>query len=241
MDTETEQLVDLLTAATPVGEARRLPTERELAAELGLGRGAVRERLQTLEAFGMVRRRQGSGTFIEAPDPAAARLYFRLAARFGQITTDQLERARELLDAAVVREAAVRANKQDVSQLRACIDEMYVASTAGDVERGDSADYNFHRQLYRIADNPVLDLFSDGLSSSLRELLHSRRLSAWEAEDVSLGAQPRRRQTDTIHEAIADAIADSDPEAAVAAMRRHYEVWQEVTGSNGAPATHHDE
>lgn len=231
MDNETDLLVELLTQATPSGDAGRLPTERELAAQLNLSRGAVRERLATLEALGMVRRRQGSGTYVEAPDPAFAKLYFGLAARFGQITTGDLERARELMEVAVVREVARRATARDVDSLRLCIDEMYAASTAGDVRRGDDADYEFHRNLYRIANNPVLDLFADGLSTSLRDLLHNRRQSAWEAEDLHLGGQPRRRQTDLVHEEIADAVAAGDEEAAVAAMQRHYDVWREITGA----------
>ncbi|CAM5313027.1 FadR/GntR family transcriptional regulator [Streptomyces aurantiogriseus] len=230
MDAETELLVTLLTQATADGNSGRLPTERELGARLGVSRGTLRERLATLEAMGMVRRRQGSGTYLEAPDPAFARLYFNLAVRFGQISTAELERAREMLETAVVRSAAERANAQDVGRLRAQIDEMYAASSADDVERGDSADYEFHRLLYRIADSPVLDLLTDGLSAALRGLLHDRRRSAWEAEDLKAGGTPRRRVTDAVHEEIADAIAANDPEAATLAVKRHYEVWRQITG-----------
>ncbi|MFC4508279.1 MULTISPECIES: FadR/GntR family transcriptional regulator [Streptomyces] len=220
-----------MTQATIDGSAGRLPTERELGARLGVSRGALRERLATLQAMGMVRRRQGSGTYIEAPDPAFAMLYFDLAVRFGQISTDELERAREMLEMAVVRSAAERATDQDVRGLRAQIDEMYAASSADDVERGDNADYEFHRQIYRIADNPVLDLLTDGLSSALRGLLHDRRRSAWQAEDLEAGKTPRRRETDAVHEGIADAVAAHDPDAAVLAVRRHYEVWRGITGA----------
>lgn len=230
MDAETELLVNLLTQATADGHSGRLPTERELGARLGVSRGALRERLATLEAMGMVRRRQGSGTYVEAPDPAFARLYFNLAVRFGQISTAELERAREMLETAVVRGAAERATTEDVGRLRAQIDEMYAASSADDVERGDSADYEFHRLLYRIADNPVLDLLTDGLSAALRGLLHDRRRSAWEAEDLKAGGTPRRRVTDAVHEEIADAIAANDPEAATLAVKHHYEVWRQITG-----------
>src|SRR3546814_2131602 len=43
---------------------RQLPTERELAEALGVGRRAVRRALEVLEAEGCIWRRQGAGTFI---------------------------------------------------------------------------------------------------------------------------------------------------------------------------------
>src|SRR3546814_7459505 len=45
---------------------RQLPTERELAEQIGVGRRAVRRALEVLEAEGRIWRRQGAGTFIGA-------------------------------------------------------------------------------------------------------------------------------------------------------------------------------
>src|SRR3546814_10347691 len=43
---------------------RQLPTERELAEQIGVGRRAVRRALAVLEAEGRIWRRQGAGTFL---------------------------------------------------------------------------------------------------------------------------------------------------------------------------------
>src|SRR5690242_19826219 len=51
---------------------QRLPGERELAGQLGLPRSGVRVLLDALEAEGLVRRQQGSGTY--AVDRQAKRL-----------------------------------------------------------------------------------------------------------------------------------------------------------------------
>ncbi|GHO47540.1 hypothetical protein KSX_57030 [Ktedonospora formicarum] len=53
---ELRQLVEKLAG-------QRLPGERELAAQLGISRPALRSLLATLEAEGLVRRHQGSGTY----------------------------------------------------------------------------------------------------------------------------------------------------------------------------------
>lgn len=56
-----EQLRQLI-QATPPGE--RLPSEPTLAAKLGVSRATLREAMRTFETQGILRRRQGSGTYV---------------------------------------------------------------------------------------------------------------------------------------------------------------------------------
>ena len=52
-------------AATKPGE--RLPSEPALAEKLGVSRATLREGMRTFETQGMIRRRQGSGTYVNQP------------------------------------------------------------------------------------------------------------------------------------------------------------------------------
>jgi GntR family transcriptional regulator len=59
-----ELVVDALTARLRAAAGARLPSETQLAQELGVSRATVREALRILEAQGMVRRRHGVGSFV---------------------------------------------------------------------------------------------------------------------------------------------------------------------------------
>jgi GntR family transcriptional regulator len=59
-----DSLARLINAAEP---GHRLPSEPDLAQQLGVSRATLREAMRTFETQGLIRRRQGSGTFVTHP------------------------------------------------------------------------------------------------------------------------------------------------------------------------------
>src|SRR5690348_16499259 len=59
-------LAELIKKSPP---GTRLPSEPELAKQLGVSRATLREAMRTFETQGLLRRRQGSGTFVVGQVP----------------------------------------------------------------------------------------------------------------------------------------------------------------------------
>jgi len=186
----------------------RLPTERELAAELGCGRRTVRRALDTLETEGLVWRRQGKGTFVgQPPDPAGA-----LAAAVAP-DADLLAvmEARVCIEPGLAELCARRATAEDVARLRQLA---HRASHPMDADTAELWDGALHRAIARIAGNRVL--------LSAFTLLDEVRLGAdWQAKRHRARTPETMSLYDAQHRRIVDAIERRDGPAAYAAMREH--------------------
>ena len=103
-----EQLSALI-ASGEFAEGARLPSERELAAQLGVSRPSVREALIALELAGKVAVRVGAGVFVAARRPTVV----------ADPTSEghgpfELLRARRLVEGEIAMEAALHAIPEDL-------------------------------------------------------------------------------------------------------------------------------
>lgn len=218
------QLIGLSTLE-PDG-SRRLFPERELCTHLDVSRGALRERLSELESIGILSRRQGHGTYLQAPGPDVIRTYFTTMRALGFLGSSEIAEAREMLETVVAVQAARRAGDADAERLRGLVDEMVAYTAAGDHDRATEVDLAFHAELFAIVANPVFTMVHNGLAHALAQAMHERRAAAIAAEGVTADG---RAETDTIHYSVVDAIAANDPDAARSAIRRHFEIHSLIT------------
>ncbi|MEM1428302.1 MAG: FCD domain-containing protein [Pseudomonadota bacterium] len=186
----------------------RLPTEREIAAELGCGRRAVRRALDELEREGLIWRRQGKGTFAgQPPDPAEA-----LAAEIAP-SADALAvmEARLCIEPGLADLCAQRATSQDVDRLRGLARR---SAEPYDAEAAELWDGALHRAIARIAGNRILlTAFS---------LVDEVRLGTeWQEQRHRARSPETMALYDRQHTLIIDAIAARDGNAASVAMHAH--------------------
>jgi DNA-binding FadR family transcriptional regulator len=222
-----------LTVADGTG-ARRLPPERELCARLDMSRAALREQLAMLENLGLLRRRQGHGSYLDAPDAGFVHTAFTLMRHVGYLDDASLTEARELLEETIAVAAAPLVTDDDLAELRALADEILRATDADDHLAAAQADLAFHRRLFVIVDNPIISMVGEGLGTVLSENVAARRRLALAGAERVPG---RPISTDAVHLEIVAALETRDPAAARAAMRRHFSEYTMVAGTPGAEAT----
>lgn len=137
----------------------RLPSERDLAARLGVSRNTLREALRALENAGIVEMRKGAtgGAFVLPGSPGAIVNGMRDLYHLGAITPQQLTEARILLSEMVVRLACERATDADFQRLDANIAAARAANAAGSFDERQRLHREFHVLLARISGNPVIE------------------------------------------------------------------------------------
>ena len=193
------------------GEVRpgsKIPSERELAQSLGVGRSVVREALKSLGLLGIIEVRHGDGTYLRSAQSQLLPKVIEWGLLLGEQRIIDLVEARQLLEAVIARLAGERRDEEDLRELRSRLDEMRRAM--GDPMRFTEADVAFHLAVARAGKNSVLS----GMLSNIQSLLQvwiRRVMEAASEYDTSFSE----------HVPIFEAIEREDGEGAEAAMRAH--------------------
>jgi GntR family transcriptional repressor for pyruvate dehydrogenase complex len=211
---EDELLQRLLGLIGELGPDQRIPAERQIEEDWGVSRGALRHRLQLLEAMCVVERRGAAGTYTKAMQPRDVARILRVGLN---ATTLANAAAFRSLRAALETEAALLAARNGTPVPVAYIEEAVLRmDAADDAQTLYQADLDFHNALFDACRDPGLQFFYEALFDVTARSVHERRLRMYSlAEDVDL----MRR----LHRAILVAIQAHDQDAAVAAMRDHFD------------------
>jgi len=203
-----DQLRDLI-RSEEFKPGSKLPTERQLASQLGVSRPSVREALIALEVEGWVEVCKGSGVYVcergaehgVAPDA--------LADVHGPL---ELLRARAVIEGEIAALAARVVKTWQLAQLEEALEMMRDTVSAGGVPiEGDRI---FHLRLATIAGNSAL--------TTVVALLFDQRYSPISAK-LGQHLENGRSWNAAIeeHRRVVEALAMKDPDAARAAMQRH--------------------
>ncbi len=205
---------DLAASRLQVGD--RVPSERELALDLGISRPAVREAMRILEAWGTVVQGTGSGpeagTVLVASPATALTRFLRLHVLLASIGPSDVLQARIALERESTRLAALHATAEDHAAIAAHLAAMdqpgLDAATFNDL---DSA---FHVALARATGN----LLVAELTIALREAMRPRLLASLRAV-LDLPAVTTRLRAD--HRGIYEAIRQGQAQAAADLVEAH--------------------
>lgn len=200
-------------------DGQPLPPERNLMEEFGISRTVVREAVLALSNRGLVDARPRHRPVVRKPGYDAA------FDAVGSIVTHLLHEpngvrnlfdTRIIIEAALVRQAAENAKKEDILALKEALDANRDA--IHDSEAFYETDIGFHHVIYEISRNPVLPAIHNAYTSWLAP--------HWSA----MPRLPIRNQSNfDAHEKIFQAILMRDADGAEAALRNHLDAaWEQV-------------
>jgi GntR family transcriptional regulator, transcriptional repressor for pyruvate dehydrogenase complex len=150
-----DQLIEYI-ADHGQGVGSRLPTEFELASELGASQRAVREAIKMLSAIGRVRVERGRGIFV-GDDRSLLTGQRPVSFRPTDLThISMLFEFRSIQESETARLAARRATPPDVKSLEAAVADGDQAVSDGDLALFVHSDEDFHHALAEASHNIFL-------------------------------------------------------------------------------------
>lgn len=185
----------------------RLPSERDLARQLGVSRPSLREALIALEIEGRIEIRMGAGVFVCEPP----RKEERVATSLGDSPLEVM-RARALIETAIIAQITPHIRPKDIQRLKEINAAMDKRLSSG-VEHL-MVDREFHIAIAELTKNPVIvrlvgDLFDDRFSP-----ISAKFNAHFQTRDTLVGASGEHRD-------IVSALEVKDTIQAQAAMQRH--------------------
>ncbi|PWC15730.1 pyruvate dehydrogenase complex transcriptional repressor PdhR [Brenneria roseae subsp. americana] len=216
-----EQQLEFLILEGTLRPGEKLPPERELAKQFDVSRPSLREAIQRLEAKGLLLRRQGGGTFVQAnlwqsvSDPLAELLSTHPESQFDLLET------RHALEGIAAYYAALRGTESDLQRIRDCHAVIQQARDSGDLNAESEAVMQYQVAVTEATHNVVLlhllRCMGPMLEQNVRQNFELLYLSREVLGKVS------------IHRAgIFEAIVAREPEKAREASHRHLAFIEEV-------------
>lgn len=143
----------------------KIATETQLCQELGVSRAAVRQAIEKLSALRVLRKLQGSGTYVEEFEQTSlSGLIYYPVTRHTMTTVLEFRR---MFDSYSTELFIQKCTQEDIAKLRKNYSEMSEASS--DHERFRYLDNEFHDLIAKGTRNPIISQISDLLTDLLRE------------------------------------------------------------------------
>lgn len=166
----TEQIVDQMehlieTDEWPVGS--KIPPEPELMNQLEVSRNTLREAIKALTHAGLLKTRQGDGTYVCASSALGPVLQKRVH------KTDYIQslEVRHALEREAAYLAAIKRTESDMKHIKLCFERRNEAIQNGKFEDFATWDVAFHRAIVAASKNDLLmDLF-EHITDALKEIV----------------------------------------------------------------------
>lgn len=190
----------------------KLPSERMLSEKFNVTRSNLREALQTLEFYGLVKSIPQSGTFVADIGITALNGMIDDILGMPSPSFKDLVEARIFLELKGVKLAALRRTTHDIINI-----ENALAEYSDKVIRGEDAvqeDLLFHLAIAKASGNPTISSFMLKITPEI--ITNFEKHHVCDKDTAFKGIQE--------HKEILDAIKEQNSSAAKSAMKKHFDV-----------------
>ena len=214
-----------------LGPGDRLPSERDLSADLGVGRSSVREALRVLEVMGLIRTATGSGpqagAIVIATPTGGMSALLRLQVAAQGFPLADVVKTRLVLEDAVATALAADPDRDtgEAHRILAAMDSDTL--TPGEFL---ALDAQLHLALAEASGNAVIAAMMAGLRTAIESYVQAgvAGIDDWSAMASHLRAE---------HHAIVEAIDAGDGEHARTLLKTHITGYYTAAGLTRVPTT----
>ena len=206
-----QQVINSLTDAMINRELRpgdKIPTEAEMAENMGVGRNSIREAIKILVYLGVLEIRRAEGTFVcegfseSMIDPM---IYGIILDK--EDSYENLMELREMIEVGVLQLAMAKVKEEELKSLKEKLGHMKTAIEAGseNVENAFWADNEFHDAICNIGKTPLVNNINQGV----RVLTYSMRFTTVETMIKTGRGQELYEAHQKIYEMIENKVTDN--------------------------------
>lgn len=215
----TSSIINRLTDLLISGDLKpgdKLPTELELAQQLGVGRNSVREAIKMLSYLGVIEIRRGIGTFVAESMPESVVNPMILGLVFEQKTSREIIELRLLIETAIGEMVIQKAGDDDINKLKAANERLKTAAAHKESSSQQLRDFDigFHETLLELTDNKPL--------KKVGQAIYALFLASIE---TTVKQDPERAVRN--HQLIIEAVEKRDPDLLRKHMKESLSFWMD--------------
>lgn len=211
---EHSKVIDHIKGLIKTGALRsgdKLPTERELAETLAVGRYSIREAMRIMDAMGLIESRQGSGNYLITNIEKNLTETMDLMLLIKEVDYVQISQLRRAIELYAYGCAIQQFSNEQNEALSTIIEKM--RTTTG-TEKAQ-LDKQFHDEIIRGSGNTLIISIMESLSSVCNDLI----------EKVVTEAEPEvEKSLAKVHEELLKGLCSKDLDLGLKAIHRHYDI-----------------